>query len=122
MFTEKRQFPRAVIPCKISTVFAERVLVLNSHTENIGVGGIKVILEEKLHVSTEVDLDLFLLDKEKPLKCKGKIVWVDEITPVEIRPRLFDTGIEFTQISDFDKQEVVKFVNTLLSKSQKDKA
>ena len=121
MFAEKRQFPRAEIPCKISTVFAERLLIFNAHTENLGVGGIKVILEEKLQVSTEVDLELFLQDKERPLKCKGKISWVEELTPVGINPRFFDTGIEFIQINDYDKQEILKFVDMLLAKGQKDK-
>ena len=115
MFTEKREFPRANINCKISTIFAERLLVFNTHTENIGVKGIKVILGEELYVSTIVNLEIFLLDKDKPLKCKGEIIWVKEISPIRIKPRLFDTGIEFTEVNDSDRKEIEQFVEKLLS-------
>lgn len=115
MFAEKRGFPRANVACKISVVSGERLLIFSSHTENIGAGGIRVIIEEKIEYSTAVDLDLFLLDKEKPLKCKGQIVWINEIKPTENKPRLFDTGIQFIEISDSDRRQIRKFVHTVLS-------
>ena len=117
MVIEKREFPRVNVSCKISTVFGERLLVFNSHTENIGAGGINVIIEEKLAYSTVVDLKLFLLDREKPLKCKGRIVWVNEMKPTEINPRLFDTGIQFIEISNSDQEEIKKLVNTIFSQA-----
>ncbi len=121
MKIEKRRFPRASIVCKITAVFAERLLVFNSHTENIGEGGIRVILEEKLHISTEVEVELFLLDRERPLKCKGQVIWTEEISPVGTEPRFFDTGIEFMGISDPDQTDVRKLVNALLAQEQGEK-
>ena len=111
MSIDKRQFPRADIPCKVSTIFGERLLVFNSHTENIGIGGIMTILEEKLHISTVVDLELLLLDRQKHLKCRGQVVWVKEIDPKQINPCLFETGIQFIDISDSDRIEIRRFVN-----------
>lgn len=115
---EKRQFPRAEVACKISVVFADRLLVFNTHTENIGVSGIKVILQEKLNVSTIVDIELFLLGKEIPIKCKGQVVWAKEMVPLEINPRLFETGIEFVQISEPNQEALKKFIDELLYQSR----
>jgi c-di-GMP-binding flagellar brake protein YcgR len=121
MFEEKRQFPRANIHCKISTSFADRLLVFNTHTENISAGGIKVILEEELHVSTVADLEICLLDKEKPLRCRGQIAWVKEMKPTHVKPHLFDTGIKFIGITDAQQNEIGDFVKHVLSQGYDDK-
>ena len=118
MFIDKRHFPRANVRCKISTIFGERLLVFNSHTENIGIGGIMTILEEKLCISTALDLELLLLGREKPLKCTGQVVWVMEINPPEIKPRLFSTGIQFIEINDYDREEIRKFVEAIISQER----
>ena len=118
---EKRKFPRVNITCKLSVVFADRLLVFNTHTENMSAAGIRVILQEKLNISTMVDIDLFLLGKEIPIRCKGRVVWANEITPVGIRHRLFDTGIEFIEINDYNREEIIKFVNDLLAQERRDK-
>lgn len=118
MDIEKRRFPRASIACKISTIFGERLLVFESHTENIGEGGIRVILEENLNISTIVDIELFLSEKELPIRCKGEIAWDKEMKPEKIRPRLFDTGIKFTEINDYAREEIRKLVNTLLAQGK----
>lgn len=118
MFTEKRKFPRANLKCKISTVFGERLLIFNSHTENVGEGGVRVILEEKLHVPTEVDLELSLSDNEVPVKCKAQLAWVRELKPAERTPFLFDTGVKFTQINDSDRKQIRELVKTLIAEGE----
>lgn len=115
MFTEKREFHRIKIACKISLVLSQKHLAFNTHTEDISAGGMMIILEEEVAPSTVVDLELFLWYEEKPIKCKGKIVWVNEITPKETKPRLFNAGIKFIEISDSDRAEITKFVNSIIS-------
>lgn len=117
MFKEKRTFPRVNIPCKISCIFGERLLVFKNHTENISATGIRIILQEKLSVSTMVDLELFLSDREGHLKCKGQIVWIREISPTGTEPHLFDTGIKFIDVNDSEREELKKFVNAIISKA-----
>ena len=110
---ERRRFPRAAFPCKIAV--GSPIRWLASHTENISAGGIRVILEERLGVFTPVSLEIFL-EKERSIKCKGKIAWVkEEVNPLEIEgePIMFDTGIEFTQINDSDKEYIKKLVKVL---------
>ena len=118
MAVERRQFPRASIMCKISTIFGERLLVFHSHTENVGVGGVRVILEEKLHIATEVRVELFLHHRDNPLTCKGQVAWVREMLPVGTVPRLFDTGIKFTDVPEAEQEELKKLVNSLISEGR----
>lgn len=116
MFIEKRKFPRVKLACKISMVFGERLLMFNSHTENIGELGIRVILEEKLHESTIVAIELFL--KERSLKCKGQVIWVKEVKPLGISPRFFDIGIKFIEMNDSNREEIGELVKALISQEQ----
>lgn len=115
MFIEKREFRRIRIACKITLVFNNRQIVLNSHTEDISAGGIMVIIEEEFKPSIIVDLELFLWDNGKSIKCKGEIAWVNEIIPKETKPHLFNTGIKFIDISDSDKEQIRAFVNNIIS-------
>jgi len=121
MFAERRGFPHAKVTCKISIVSGDKPLVFTSHTENIGAGGIRVIIAEKIEYDKAIDLELFLLDREKPLKCKGQIVWAREIKPTEVNPRLFDTGIQFIEISESDRKEIKNFVDTVIAQGNDNK-
>jgi hypothetical protein len=118
MHKELRKFYRANLICKISATFANRLLVFNSHTENIGEGGIMVILEEKLHVSTPVDVELFLSAREFPLKCKGEVIWVKERSPVGIKPFLINTGIKFIELTDLQKEDIRNLVSNVIQQTQ----
>lgn len=113
---ERRRSPRVVFPCRI--IVASPIRLLNTHTENVSEGGIRVLLEEKLGVYTIVGLEIFI-NREKPIKCKGRVRWVvEKVNPLEREPLLFDTGIEFVEINDCDRKYLSELVNHLLSKKQ----
>ena len=120
MPTEKREFHRISIACKIAIVFKDSRLTVNAHTENISAGGIMLILESESDplVSALVNLDLFLWHDKKPLKGKAELMWLNEITPLEVRPRLFNVGLKFIEISDVDKDKIKNFVNGVISSWQ----
>jgi hypothetical protein len=114
---ERRRFPRAEFPCKV--IIGSPIRLLASHTENIGEGGIRVILEERLHPFTKVSLELFF-EREKPIRCKGRVVWiVEKVNPIENEPLLFDTGIEFVEINETDKEYIRRLVETIISGKNK---
>jgi len=115
MGVEKRADRRINIACKITFNLKDKQLVLNAHTENISAGGLMVIIGEEIERSKVVDLELFLWNKDKPLKFKGEVAWVNEITPKATQPRLFNTGIKFIEMSESDKTEITDFINTIFS-------
>lgn len=115
---DRRKFLRADFPCKI--VVGSPIRLLVSHTENISEGGIRVFLEEKLSAYTNVSMEIFF-EKDRPIKCKGKIMWVVErINPIEKKAILFDTGIRFFEINDSDKQYIRQLVEKIVEKNNQE--
>ena len=110
---EKRRFVRAKFPCKI-IVHPPCEHVITSHTEDISVGGVRVIISDNLDISSLVGLEIYL--KEKPIACKGRIVWVvEKANAASDKSCMFDTGIEFYEISEKDKETIGKLVETIVT-------
>jgi len=109
---EKRRFPRADITCRI-IIYFPREHSITTRTENIGCGGLRVILKEDLHVSLIVGVEIFL-DGDNDVQCKGKIVWKLEIKNPSSKEPLYDFGIEFLDIKSGDKERINKLVYSLL--------
>ncbi|MDD3297056.1 MAG: PilZ domain-containing protein [Candidatus Omnitrophica bacterium] len=110
---EKRRFVRASYPCKIA-IFAPDEAVFTVNTENIGAGGIRVILGRELRISLLADLEVFL--KDKIIKCKGRIVWViKKDFQASDASANYDTGIEFYRISEEDRKFIKNVVESLAS-------
>ncbi len=112
---EKRRFPRAKFPCKV-VIYLPWEHVLVTHTENIGCGGIRVVVEEDLDVSSVVGVEVFF-DNEKAIRCKGKVVWKLEVkNPLAEDVLFFDLGLEFMDIKEKDKEIIKKLIDSLLEK------
>jgi len=110
---EKRRFVRANFPCKI-TILSINQHIIDTHTENIGAGGIRVIIEERLDIGSAVGLKVFL-SGETPAICKGKVVWVVEKESSYRKGFfLYDTGIEFFDMKKQDIQLINSFVEGIV--------
>ena len=71
----RRQFPRAKYPCLVVLKSAEDAdKKFLAHTENVGVGGLCVIVKENVQMFSPVDIELDLMDLEGHVKCSGKVV------------------------------------------------
>lgn len=111
---EKRSFVRANFPCKIIIYTLGKEHTIVAHTENIGAGGVRVIIGECLNISSQVGLELFLGGAQ--IICKGRIVWVVERSgSSNVEVNVWDTGIEFREISARDRKIVDSFVKTIIS-------
>jgi hypothetical protein len=101
---ELRKFPRADYRCKVAVLKKGKKEELGARTQNIGIGGVCVILKKELDKFSDVKLILYLENSHAPLECEGRIMWVvrsqDE----------FDTGIEFTNIKEDDLARIEKVV------------
>ena len=92
---EKRRYPRPEVHCKVF-VYKDSSNIISSYTEDISEGGLRAVFDERLKLSSVVDMEIFLQDE--PIKCKGKITWVKEVKDAKQPEAVFyDTGIEFLQ-------------------------
>ena len=114
----RRKFPRAKYPClvvlKSSDGKDEQFL---AHTENVGAGGICVIVKENVKMFSEVTIELDLMDMEEHVRCKGKVVWnVQRKSNEAEKPLFYDIGIEFQDLNESEKARVSKIVDMIAQK------
>ena len=111
-----RRFPRANYKCLITIGTKGAAKYFLTHTENIGVGGICVSLEEGLGVFNEVAVEVALKDGLPPIKCKGTVVWAvkSQIVKNSARTTKFDTGIEFVNLKEDEQARIENLVEKLI--------
>ena len=115
---DRRRFRRAEYPCLITlrknTVPAQALL---THTEDISVLGVRVIIRQKIEIMTEVDLEIDLKDTLPIVFSRGKVRWVGELASKEKeKPLRYDTGIEFIAIKDQDKERIQNIIKYIWSR------
>ena len=109
---EKRKFVRARFPCRIS-IYTSHGHVISTYTENISAGGVRVLIDENLEISSIVGLELQF--NENIIVCKGRIVWVlDKESQYKSGLVYYDTGIEFYEISDYDRGIINETIEKIL--------
>jgi len=88
---------------------------ISTYTENIGAGGICVLLKEDLGLFQGVDVELFLNESIPDIKCGGTIVWVVKKTdPNHKGTYHYDTGIEFIDIRPEDREKMSGVIDEIL--------
>ena len=118
----RRKFPRANYKCVISIKKRLTSKTISTQTENIGAGGICVLLKEDLGLFQGVDLEIFLDENVPAVKCGGTVVWVvKKGEPKQKGSYLYDTGIEFIDIRPEDRDRISDVVDLILEKSGADK-
>jgi hypothetical protein len=108
----RRKFPRAEYPCKITVKRKDQLDSISAKTENIGIGGICVILPRDLGIFAPVEIQLDLLDTQPAIECNGAIMWI--VKKEQDKPTTFDTGIEFTNLKRADEDRIDSTVEKIL--------
>ncbi len=123
MGIERRKFPRAELKYKINVICDGTVLLgepgeftFHTYSENISVGGLKVILERQLTVGTLVQLEIFVTPSA-PVICKGIVVWTHKVNPDDTKPDLHETGMQFIELDDMGQSIISDVIHKVVSKS-----
>jgi hypothetical protein len=144
---ERRRFPRAEYPCLLTVrKKTPPPFSILTHTENISIGGVRVVIDKEIEVATEVDVEIDLQDTLPNVTSTGKISWVRQFlvdrkdqtsrpTPKtkilkatvawikkipaaqEGKPASYDTGIQFVTLKDEDRTRIADIVDRLLGKN-----
>ncbi len=110
----RRKFPRAGYPCRITVRRKDSPDAVSTQTENIGIGGICVLIAKDLGIFAPVEIDLDLQDSQPVVRCDGTIVWIVERKGQQ--DRNYDTGIEFTDLTRKDSDRISFIVKRILEK------
>lgn len=109
---DRRRFPRADYPVRIVVRKKGQKDQFSTHTENIGVGGVCVLLEKELDKFCLVELLIYFEDGLPALECDGRVVWV-----VKGQER-FDTGIEFLNLREKETLRIERIVEECLKANE----
>lgn len=104
-----RRFPRVDYKCIILIKGAFLWRHIKTHTENIGVGGICVMVRRELKKFGTVKLKVVLENGSAPIECGARVVWTVKRDLAPSRA-LYDTGIEFIDIGPADKERIERIV------------
>ncbi len=113
----KRKFPRVALQCEVtilSDLSGKPVLTL---TENVGVGGVCLILDHPLDRFSKCRIKLELGDSKNTVECDGRVVWAVPTQSGKSGRKQFDTGIEFTGLEPETVNQVRGFLEAEIKKS-----
>ena len=113
---DKRRFPRANYPCLIKIAGRKPYFSVATRTENIGCGGICVILGNDLGRFTSVELELTLPNGQPSVQSAGRTVWVVKgHYPGKKQPKRYDTGIEFVDLNEDYRKRIDHIIDEILA-------
>jgi len=119
---ERRRFVRLDLNVNVKWRKIDQVEEIKENTaKNISIGGICLIVEEKLNEGDYLELKINL-PNQKEIHAYGRVVWIDEyeILGAEYGKK-YDAGIEFLKIKEEDQQELEKFIFTFLYEKAKNR-
>lgn len=112
---DRRQFPRLEENLPVRYSKSSKTPADDTYQkairQNIGVGGVKLILDEKLEVGTllAIHLDLPSASGPSPVFATARVAWVEQ----EPEDR-FGVGMEFIDIDEEDRKKILDYVEHTL--------
>ena len=112
----RRRFPRVIYPCLIKlSAKGEKEESFLTHTENVGTGGVGIIVKKEIKLFSDVELEIDLLDTDDHIRTMGKVVWVVRRKGIEdVKPMFYDVGIEFANMSEKHKEHLKETIDRII--------
>ena len=112
----KRKFPRLNLKCELILKNPPPSgQVIQTQTENVGAGGVCILLDRPLERFSVLSLRIELDPNLPWIECEGKIVWSvpsrDHVSKIE----RYDTGVEFQNLQPAQEDLVRQYVNARLT-------
>jgi len=112
----QRRFPRIKSRCDVKLQQGRGSTAISTVTENVGLGGLCVLLNRRMDLFASVELELYIDDGQSPIKTRGTVVWVVPRGALDKRKSSFDTGIEFSGLSADDRARLEALLDKIDSR------
>ena len=110
-FEERRKYVRLKASVEVKYTVIGKPGTIEVFSKNVSAGGLCLAVEEQLSAETPLQLEIKVPDLKDPIRALGRVVWQKRFDSAGDEPRVyFDTGIEFTGISDFDRFNINRYV------------
>ena len=111
---ERRRYVRLDTRLRINyRVLPQSPRMENSETLDVSGGGIRIFLTEPLKAGTLLELEIFFPEQATPVRCQGRIVWVEEFAIYQgtrEERKDMEAGVEFSDITPQDRDHIIKHV------------
>jgi len=115
----RRRFIRLNYPFTIH-IYLPGKPAISTYTEDISEGGVKVTIKEDISQVAAAKLEIYL--RAEPVVCEGKVQWVKERVSRYLEGvKLYDTGIEFSQVNPADRKIIKGQVEEVLKVKQEER-
>ena len=110
---ERRKYVRLNIPLEVSyAIEGKEGLWHKTITKNISPNGARFAIEQDLPKGATLELKIKIPVKPEPIPIKAKIVWTKKEVGQE--KDIYDAGLEFTQVSEEDKNIFFQYFCNLM--------
>ncbi len=107
-FEERRKYVRLKATVEVKYMVIGKPGTIKVFSKNISAGGLCITAQEQLAAETPLQLEIKIPDLKDPIRAIARVVWQKELS--EQSEGNFETGIEFTGISDFDRFNINRYV------------
>ena len=108
----KRKFPRINLRCELVIGNPSAGQVIKTQTENLGAGGLCIILERPLERFSTVSIRLELNSELPWIHCLGRIVWSVPSREAVSKRESYDIGVEFIGLQPAEQDLVRGYVES----------
>ncbi|OQA57407.1 MAG: PilZ domain protein [Candidatus Omnitrophica bacterium ADurb.Bin277] len=106
----KRKFRRLHLNCEIVLRPQGKEKLIKAVTEDVGLGGVSVMLDQPIERFHKCQITLDLKDGASPIQCAGRGVWVVPSRDLRSSKKTYDTGIEFLDLDELSRQRLQLFL------------
>ncbi len=108
---ERRRYMRLKASVGVNYNIIGKPGAVTAFSKDISAGGICVISKDQMLVDTPLQLEIKIPDLKDPIRALARIVWQRRFEEINKEAKVcYDTGIEFTGISDFDRFNINRYV------------
>lgn len=106
-FQERRQYLRLQATVEVKYTVIGKPGEYKVASKNFSAGGLCIITNEQLAADTPLQLEIKIPDLKDNIRALARVVWQQKFSHQET---YYNTGVEFTGISDFDRFNINRYV------------
>jgi c-di-GMP-binding flagellar brake protein YcgR len=115
MTEDRRRFARlaCAIEADYSVVKKGQTVPSSTDTRNVSLGGLSFMSFDRLVPGDTLKMKLTVPGLSQPLAVRARVIWCSPTKLGGIETdEVFDTGIEFTEISEEDRERLNQFISS----------
>ena len=108
---ERRQYVRLPATLKVDYTVLPRTTQTDSATKDVGGGGVRVIVQERVAPGTLLRVEL-TIPGQSPIPFTGEVVWSDQYkVSTALRAELsYEVGVRIVEVSPADRELLKRYV------------